>query len=264
MSEKFSLKWNDYQSNWNSSLSELRNDSELADVTLISEDKVEFSAHKVVLTSCSNMFKFILKRNIHSNPLLYLGGVSSVNLGFILDYVYHGEVSIFQEQLDSFLESAQKLEVQGLLGLNDEQGHKEKNEDQLDSDVEDYHHQPAEEKKMVKIDQSIATRRHYSRAPSKISPNNTKKFDVGSMTPEEIKKKTGELYEKINGVWSCFECEYSTSIDTSTMRKHIETHFEGLSYTCSFCSKEFRTKNSLYKHKTNNHQKPCHSNPCRC
>ena len=88
MSEKFSLKWNDYLSNWNKSLSELRNDNEFADVTLISDDKVKFSAHKILLSSCSSMLKFILKENKQKNSLLFLGGVSSVNLGFILDYVY--------------------------------------------------------------------------------------------------------------------------------------------------------------------------------
>ena len=120
MSEKFCLKWNDYQTNWNRSLSELRNDNDLADVTLISDDKVKFSAHKVLLSSCSNMFKFILKSNTHTNPLLFLGGVSSVNLGFILDYIYYGEVKIYQEQLDNFLESAQKLEIEGLLGNSED------------------------------------------------------------------------------------------------------------------------------------------------
>ena len=99
MSEKFCLKWNDYLSNWNRSLSELRNDTDLADVTLISEDKVKFSAHKVILSSCSNILKFILKGNTNNpNPLLYLGGVSSVNLKFILDYIYHGEVNILMNK----------------------------------------------------------------------------------------------------------------------------------------------------------------------
>ena len=118
MSEKFSLKWNDYQLNWNRSLSELRNTYDLSDVTLISDDKVKFPAHKIILSACSNMFKFIFKDNTHANPLLYLGGVSSVHLGFILDYMYNGEVKLFPEQLDSFLQSAQQLEVEGLLSDN--------------------------------------------------------------------------------------------------------------------------------------------------
>ena len=99
MSEKFSLKWNDYQSNWKQSLSELRTDSDFVDVTLISEDKVKFSAHKVLISSCSNMFKFILEGSSNANPLLYLSGVTANNLGFILDYIYYGEVNLFQEQL---------------------------------------------------------------------------------------------------------------------------------------------------------------------
>ena len=97
MSEKFSLKWNDYQSNWNKALNELRKDTDFADVTLISDDKVKFSAHKILLSSCSNLFKFILKGNVQANSLLYLSGVNSLNLGFILDYIYHGEVNIYQE-----------------------------------------------------------------------------------------------------------------------------------------------------------------------
>ena len=51
MSEKFSLKWNDYQSNWSKALSELHNYNDFADVTLISDDKVNFSAHKILLSS---------------------------------------------------------------------------------------------------------------------------------------------------------------------------------------------------------------------
>ena len=50
MSEKFSLKWNDYQSNWNNAINELQKDTDLADVTLISDDKVNFSAHKIILS----------------------------------------------------------------------------------------------------------------------------------------------------------------------------------------------------------------------
>ena len=118
MSEKFSLKWNDYNSNWNSSLSKLRGNSAFADVTLISDDKVKFSAHRILLSSCSNAFNFILKDSNQANPLLYLSGVNSINLGFILDYIYNGEVNLYQEQLESFLESAQKLEIEGLLGDN--------------------------------------------------------------------------------------------------------------------------------------------------
>merc|ERR1712126_279281 len=39
-------------------------------------------------------------------------------MGFIMDYIYQGEVQIFQEQLDDFLEVAQKLKIAGLINTN--------------------------------------------------------------------------------------------------------------------------------------------------
>ena len=263
MSEKFCLKWNDYQSNWNRSLSELRNDNDFADVTLISDDKVKFSAHKVLLSSCSNMFKFILKSNTHTNPLLFLGGVSSVNLGFMLDYIYHGEVQICQEQLDSFLESAQKLEIEGLLGYCKDT--EEDSKENLKTETEIYHennieqlkeeqplYQSTQGKRMARKNEKkvLKTRKQYSRA------NDAEKIDVASLSTEEINIKMKELYEKIDGVWSCRACDH-TSTDTSNIRKHVETHVDGLCYTCNICSKEFRLKNSLNRHKSTSHKQQC-------
>ena len=41
--------------------------------------------------------------------------MSSDNLNKILDYVYNGEVQIYQDQLDIFLDIAQRLKLDGLL-----------------------------------------------------------------------------------------------------------------------------------------------------
>jgi len=245
MSEKFALKWNDYQSNWNSSLSELRKDSDFADVILISDDKVTFSAHKVVLSSCSNMFKFILKENSNANPLLYLGGVSTVNLGFILDYIYHGEVNLFQEQLDSFLESAQKLEIDGLIGH-------ENMEDETQNERKIYQEEEnvipsAQVKQLARMNDNkeIITRRQYRRPQN----NDASRIDVTTFTSEEIEEKIKELHQRIDGVWTCMVCDYA-SARRDNVRKHVEKHMDGLSYTCDVCNKEFRLLNTLNHHKS--------------
>ena len=78
MSEKFSLSWNDYHSNWCKSLIELRKDTDLADVTLVTDDKVRISAHKILLSSCSNIFKFILKGISSPNPIVFLSNVTEL------------------------------------------------------------------------------------------------------------------------------------------------------------------------------------------
>ena len=104
MSEKFCLKWNDFQTNVTNSFKQLRNSDDFYDVTLVSDDKQQVSAHKIVLASSSEYFKDVLKNNKHSHPLLCLNGVNSQELNFVLDYMYNGEVQIYQENLDGFLE----------------------------------------------------------------------------------------------------------------------------------------------------------------
>ena len=244
MSEKFALKWNDYQSNWNSSLSELRKDTDFADVTLISDDKIKFSAHKVIVSSCSNMFKFILKENSDANPLLFLSGVTSANLGYILDYIYHGEVNLFQEQLDSFLECAQKLEIEGLIG-------QEGMEDETHCENKIYQEEEtipsAQTKQLASMNDNkeVITRRQYRRPPN----NDASKIDVTSFTSEEIKDKIKELHQRIDGVWTCMVCDYASTYGNN-MKKHVEKHIDGLSYSCEMCNKEFRLIDSLNRHKS--------------
>ena len=253
MSEKFSLKWNDYQSNWNESLAELRNDKESADVTLISDDKVKFCGHRILLSSCSDTFKFILKGITHANPLLYLSGVSSINLRLILDYIYYGEVKLFQEQLDSFLESSQKLEIKGLLGDSQESQQDLvhvsesliKNAQLKTRCDTELPQQLSEDSRLARMDEKPLVRNQRDR---RRSTKDIEQFDVRSMTTEEIDAKIKELYHKEDGAWRCKACDYSTSNTSGHMKMHIETHLDGLSYTCPSCSKEFRSKPSLKNH----------------
>ena len=112
-SEKLSLKWNDFENNLSSAFTELRHDKELFDVTLVC-DKNQIEAHKVVISACSPFFRRILKRSPHSHPLLYLKGVPFTDLESVLNFMYQGEVSISQDHLNSFLATAEELEVKGL------------------------------------------------------------------------------------------------------------------------------------------------------
>jgi len=118
MSEKFCLKWNDFHSNVSKSFGVLRTEDYLQDVTLVGVDHKQISAHKLVLSACSEYFKDIFKNNKHSNPLLCLDGINNQDLNNILDYIYNGEVQIYQDDLERFLNIAQRLKLQGLLSDN--------------------------------------------------------------------------------------------------------------------------------------------------
>ena len=75
-SEKFCLKWNDFQKNIGTTFGSLREDEDFSDVTLATEDGNTIEAHKVVLASSSPFFENLLKRNKHTHPLIYREGYS--------------------------------------------------------------------------------------------------------------------------------------------------------------------------------------------
>ena len=104
--EKFSLKWNDFQTNVSTLFRKLREEKDFFDVTLVSDDEVHVSSHKLVLSSSSDFFKNLLRKSSHSNPLIYLPGVSSKELNYIMDYIYDGEFQLFQDDLATFLDVA--------------------------------------------------------------------------------------------------------------------------------------------------------------
>jgi len=112
-SEKFCLRWNDFESNISVAFRELRDDKDFFDVTLACDDE-QIQAHKVILSACSPFFRNILRRNPHQHPLLYLKGVKYTDIQSVLNFMYHGEVNVAQEELNSFLAVAEELRVKGL------------------------------------------------------------------------------------------------------------------------------------------------------
>jgi len=112
-SEKFCLRWNDFETNISSAFKELREEKDFFDVTLACDDS-QMQAHKVILSACSPFFRTILRHNPHPHPLLYLKGVKYQDLLSVLNFMYMGEVSVAQEELNTFLAVAEDLKIKGL------------------------------------------------------------------------------------------------------------------------------------------------------
>ena len=112
-SEKFCLRWNDFESNISCAFRELREHKDFFDVTLACEEE-QVQAHKVILSACSPFFRAVLRKNPHSHPLFYLKGVKYKDMQAVLNFMYHGEVNVAQEDLNSFLSVAEELRVKGL------------------------------------------------------------------------------------------------------------------------------------------------------
>ena len=115
-SDKFCLQWNSFRENTSSTFAQLREDKDFTDVTLVCEDGHQVETHKVILVSASPFFLTLLKRNKHPHPLVYMKGISSGDLMAMIDFLYFGEVNIYQENIDSFLAMADDLQLKGLQG----------------------------------------------------------------------------------------------------------------------------------------------------
>ncbi|XP_048521155.1 protein bric-a-brac 1 isoform X2 [Dendroctonus ponderosae] len=113
-SKHFCLKWTKFQTSILNAFESLQSTEDLADVTLTCEG-ISIKAHKFILSACSPYFRTIFKENPCSHPIVILKDVAYVDLIAIVNFMYHGEVMVSEEQLPSFLQTATILQVSGLI-----------------------------------------------------------------------------------------------------------------------------------------------------
>ncbi|XP_059486547.1 protein bric-a-brac 2-like isoform X1 [Neocloeon triangulifer] len=109
----YSLKWNNYVSHVMASLNSMRTDRDLIDVTLSCEGK-KILAHKMLLSACSPYFKDLFKENPCQHPVIIFRHIPFGDLTALVQFMYTGEVSVDEDELPSFLQTAEMLEIQGL------------------------------------------------------------------------------------------------------------------------------------------------------
>ena len=260
MAEKFCLKWNDFQTNVTSSFRKLRNSDEFYDVTLVSDDQQQMSAHKIVLSASSVYFKNILKSNKHSHPLLCLGGVNSNELNNILEYIYNGEIQIYQDNLDNFLLIAQRFQLEGLMQSEEDK------EMKMDHKGENVDIQEKSQSTMFHIHEESG---YYQETPQEAYevtlPNKScmrnKERNISTIFSnfeniEELDQKIEAMMQKQGPrTWYCSTCGKTIDGGRMNAREHGESHIDGLSFSCNFCDKTFRSRSSLRVHTGKYHGK---------
>ena len=107
------LTWDNHRKNASEAFSSLRKDDFFCDVTLACQDQ-QFNAHKVVLAASSLFFEQVLQNHQHPNPLIYLKGVEVKHMEWLLDFMYCGEVSLQQVEVEDFLRAGEELSIKGL------------------------------------------------------------------------------------------------------------------------------------------------------
>jgi len=118
--EHYCVRWKGFHSNIVTALEDLKTDEAFVDVTL-SCDGETIQGHKVILSACSPYFKRILKDNPCRHPVLILNDIELDVLEALMTYMYHGTVSVPQNKLQMFLNTAEALKIKGIVDTNSPQ-----------------------------------------------------------------------------------------------------------------------------------------------
>ena len=164
-----------------------------------------------------------------------------------MDYIYNGEVQIFQDDLDRFLSIAQRLKLEGLLtDPNADLEEKENIEGNQPMKVKENHireevakHETIKPHPFEKHDKIIA------KVSTDINPNNISEVD------EQIEQN---IVRNLDGTYTCKICGKNSGKKITNLKNHIETHLEGLTFNCPMCEKTFRSRNLLAIHKSRFHK----------
>ena len=260
MSEKLCLQWNNFKDYITSSFGSLREDKNFTDVTLACEDGKQVEAHKVILAASSPFFENILRRNKHAHPLIYMRGVKLDDLLAIMDFLYHGEANVYQENLDSFLAIAEELQLKGLMGKSedvkwaqmdtaniperDKTIHKEKTNIQISA--ENSHSEFSE--------QVLGNELHVVGGSVTIENSYLGDFQLLDEQTKSMMGKTSRRSLRGNLLYICKVC--GKEDENSHLKTHIEAkHLEGIILPCKLCEKTFRCKSSLAMHNRRNHNR---------
>merc|ERR1711946_599 len=77
-----------------------------------------------ILSACSPIFKDILKKEKGSTTVMYLRGIQFSEMESIMQYIYLGEATFYEEKVDELIAVAKSLEIKELCNAE----HKANNE----------------------------------------------------------------------------------------------------------------------------------------
>ena len=158
--------------------------------------------------------------NTHKHPVIYLTNIKHEELQAIIQFIYLGKATFYQDKMDDFITAAKDLKVKEIYtGI-------------------DLENETIGETSFV--EQQILSSEHQSEDMDSTQGNN-KINDCSSLS---VKK------------YSCKDCTY-TSNDSGNLKRHHDAKHKGLKsqakYHCPECDKVFNDSSNMKKHYNNFH-----------
>ena len=203
-------------------LRSLHANNKFTDVTLACEDGKQLRAHKIILSSASVVFDKILMEYSDSNPLIYFGDTSYEHIEYIIRFVYLGEVSVPETELQPFMETVSKFKINGLYSEEPKHGAYLQNisANTNYAKEEDANEKPFDEDSKMDI------------VDLKSSGYSCDKCKYKTTTKEYLRIHRRSIHDGIK--YPCDKCDYKAT-QSSSLWQHNKSVHEGIKYPCDQC-----------------------------
>ena len=210
-------------------MKEMMTSGDFADVTLVCDDKKKIRAHRNILAACSPVFKDILQ--IENSSVVYLKGVYSSEMESIIQFIYLGEATFYDERMNHFLEAVKSLDIK-----------------ELNKEVDE-----TEEFNNTVEDSVQANKMEDSEKRNRFDENQTADLDHHSI--DKIKHRTDKSTNvaTLQNKNYCEQCDKSFT-GLSGLFNHRKAVHEGVTYDCSQCDYKATLKANLKRHIKTNHE----------
>lgn len=125
----------DHSSSIMKAVDDIFNKQLFTDVVLSCENQI-INSHRLILAASSSFFYSLFSSQpacLTQNPVIIIRDVKICELKAILEFVYYGQTSFPEENINSLIKSAEILGIYGLGKLSADQVHKEVKEDETSS-----------------------------------------------------------------------------------------------------------------------------------
>jgi len=214
------------------SLRDLFTKSNYSDVTLVSDDQIQFQAHKFVLSACSSVMESLLLNNPHPHPLIYLKGVKQQELGSILELMYCGQAMVNKDRINYIFDKANELQIKHLT-------YSDVKEETFDIKVDEIANNDN-----VTVDDYVGN----SFNPADCSDADIKSKEVKNIPASDVPITGGENY-----LHKCDKCEAGFRWKNGLVR-HVRSQHEGVRYSCNNCEYQAPTQWDLKRHNNSIHE----------
>ena len=176
-------------------------------------------------------------------------GIQSFEIESILQFIYLGEATFYQERMDEFINVAKSLEIKQISkGIEIPENGQHDNYETKELDP--VNELPATDSLPKQISKGI---QHKSR---QLNQNNENKYPCDECNyeakfPHHLRQHIKSIHERIK--YPCDQCNFKAT-DPSYLRRHIKSIHERVKYPCIQCNYKATVPSALSQHVKSIHE----------